>query len=279
MKNNLLILLLLGYLNAFTQAKYTVFKTVGNIQYFSSKTKQWEPLHPKDSINSNTKIKCVSNSALIIFDSKYQIFEVKQTGEFLVKNSIQSGSQNNNKEMQKAVKFFVEQTFSANSNSNTQKAKGAVYRGEETVFPWDSAIITEDTFTLSINLSRTQYPAKLSIGASSFIIYQDTQLILPSTLLLNDAYTTIRLGSERVLHWYRLGSAKTEALDNLTKLCQSKAPLSAAILAISIEYCLENRYYSMAYSLFMKAHDNDQTLKELKELLKENENALVLLKL
>ncbi len=279
MKNNLLILLLLGYLNAFTQANYTVFKTVGNIQYFSSKTKQWEPLRPKDSINANTKIKCVSNSALVIFDSKYQIYEVKQTGEFLVKNSIQSGTQNNTKEMQKAVKFFVEQTFSANSNTNTQKAKGAVYRGEEPVFPWDSAIITEDSFLLNINLTRAQYPTKLSIGANSFIIYQDTQLLLPSSLLLQDAYTTIRLGTERLLHWYRIGNTKTAALENLKKLFQTKEPLSATLLAISIEYCIENRYYSVAYSLVMKVHDNEQTLNELKELLKDNERALVLLTL
>lgn len=279
MKNNLLILLLLGYLNAFTQANYTVFKTVGNIQYFSSKSKQWETLRPKDSINSNTKIKCVSNSALIIFDSKYQIFEVKQSGEFLVKNSIQSGTQNNNKEMQKAVKFFVEQTFSANANTNTQKAKGAVYRGEGTIFPWDSAVITEDTFALEIDLARTQYPVKISIGNYSTIVYQDTQLNIPANLLNLNGYTTVKVGSDRVLHWYLTGSTKTEALEYLRKICLTKEPLSAAILAISIEYCLENRFYSMAYCLFKKANNNKQTMMELKELLKDNKEALVLLKL
>lgn len=279
MKNNLLILLLLGYLNAFTQSSYTVFKTVGNIQYFSSKSKQWETLRPKDSINANTKIKCVNNSALIIFDSKYQVFEVKQNGEFLVKNSIQSGTQNTNKEMQKAVKFFVEQTFSANSNSNSQKAKGAVYRGEGSIFPWDSAIITEDTFAFDIDLAKTQYPVKISIGKYSIIVYQDTLLNIPANLLTANEYAIVKVGSDRVLHWYQKGSNKTEALENLRKICQAKEPLSAAILAISIEYCLENRFYSMAYRLLKNNNINKQTMQELNELLKDNKEALVLLKL
>ena len=234
----IIFLLVLPFLLA-AQAKYIVFKTIGNVECYSTKTKQWERLKVKDSISNESKLKCPKNSTLVVFDSKYRIYEIKHDGEVLLKNSIPAGNPNSSKEMQKAVKFFVEQTFAASSNGTTQKVKGAVYRGEESVFPWDSAIIIDDSFDLIINLSRTSYPVKVSLNDYSLIIYSDTTLRLSSSNLSEEHANLLKVGNRPVVHLFRETKKSSVAIKNMNALLNSSKKFNAINYALVIGSCIE----------------------------------------
>lgn len=252
------------------QVKFTVFKTIGNVEFFSSKTNQWEKLKSKDSITNDTKIKCLPQSSLILFDSKYRIYEVKKEGESLVKNSVNPNNPSTNKEMQKAVKFFVEQTFSAASNGNTQKSKGAVYRGEESIFPWDSTFILEDTFDLNINLSKDNYPVKVSLNGYSVMVYEDTTLRIPSSYLNDGVYNTVKIGNRRVIHLFKEKEKKKLLLGYINSLTKPGSKFNAINYSLVISNCIEMGYMDTARRLIMQISSDRANFEMVKELLKDN---------
>ena len=94
MKIRITLFILLFHVVVLAQTRFTVFKTIGGVQFFSTKSNQWETLKPKDTITGETKIKCMKNTSLVFFDLKFQIFEMKQEGVFMVKNAINTLKKN-----------------------------------------------------------------------------------------------------------------------------------------------------------------------------------------
>ncbi len=268
MKSRLLIFTLFLQLIAASQGKYTVFKTIGNIRYFSDKSKQWETLKPMDSISNDTKIRFIPHSSLIIFDSKYRIYEVTQNGDYLLKNTIHGIENNTSKEMQKAVKFFAEQTFAAHANGNTQKSKGAVYRGEEGLFPWDSTDIVEDTFTIIIKLPKGRYPVLLTLNDNRVLIYNDTNIRLASNHLKGKDYNELRIDKELI---HLRNTQNASEMKSMRTLLNSKKTSNAAKYSILLEYCISKKYYSLAkYYLQTLKEQNRVGYEEVREAMKSN---------
>jgi hypothetical protein len=279
MKNSAVLIFLLLGLGLYGQVRYTVFKTVGSVQYFSTAKKQWETLKPKDSITGNTKIKCLPNAYFIIFDSKYRIYEVRKQGEFLVNNSIPAASDNTSEEMRKAVKFFVEQTFSAGSGSTSQKSKGAVYRGEEDIFPWDSTKILDDTFDVIVNLPKDRYPVRVTLADYVSIIYADTVLKIPSAYLKTGEYTVLRVGKKEIHLFLAHDQDDSSRSSNILAITGFEENASAMNYFLAISNCLDMGYHDTALKLINRARSNPARFQELMELLKDNELVKVLVRL
>jgi hypothetical protein len=254
MKIKVFFFFLLFHFIANSQGGYIVFKTIGDVRYFSGKTRQWELLKPKDSISNDTKIKFSPNTSLVIFDSKYRIYEVKKDGEFLLKNTINTKTNSTSEEMQKAVKYFVERTFEAHEGETKQKVKAAVYRGGDEVFPWDSTDIAEDTFSIHIDFSKSAYPVKISLNNYKLIIYNDTDLRIPSNTIQGKDYNIMTIG-DRSIHLRNVRDLKE--LKQMNAILNNKNLDTGTRYTLFLEYCISRKYYSLARITLLNLKESD----------------------
>ncbi len=270
MKIRITLFILLFHVVVLAQTRFTVFKTIGGVQFFSTKSNQWETLKPKDTITGETKIKCMKNTSLVFFDLKFQIFEMKQEGVFMVKNAINTNNSNTSEEMRKAVKYFVEQTFAANSNGSTQKAKGAVYRGKESVFPWDSTEIMEDTFEVAIHLPKAEYPVLVSLNEYTALIFHDTTLHLAVQHLKSNQFNELIIGKQ-VIHLRNKQDSIAKQV--LISIMNNKGLSIEAQFSMAIAFCIAKGYYSSAKEMIDRLHKtNKETYQMVTEWLKDNQN-------
>ncbi len=268
MKIKLFLFFILFHSIAYSQGSYIVFKTIGDVRYFSGKTRQWELLKPKDSISSDTKIKFTPNTSLVIFDSKYRIYEVKRDGEFLLKNTINTKANSTSDEMQKAVKYFVERTFEAHEGETRQKVKAAVYRGADEIFPWDSTDIVEDTFSIQIDFVKSAYPVKVSLNDYKLIVYNDTILRIPSNLIKGKGFNMLTIGDRNI---HVRNAREVKELKQMNAIMNNKNLDVATRYTMFIEYCISRKYFSLARTTILNLKRSDPTsYAQVKENLKED---------
>lgn len=265
----LLLMLLLALCRLWAQNTYTVFKTTGQVLQYSAG--KWTALKAKDQISAETAIKCDVNASFIVFDAQYKVYDVKKSGEFKLKNGLLIQSSSNNEELQKAVKFFVQQTFSSGSQNVSQKSKGSVERGKKgSIFPWDSTLFVRDTVTFKIQLPKTDYPVQVQIRngpkVTKFLAYHDTTLRIPSADFENAVWNLFKAGKQQVAFTVDKGSA----LANQYLKAVQDGTANALQYYLALEYCHTQKLYEEAGILLKDAHRlSADELGKLKELLKD----------
>ncbi len=200
-KSSLLLLLFLVFAHAqgVAQNNYTVFKTTGQVMQYSSGS--WVLLKSKDRISAETRIKCEANASFLVFDAQYVVYDVKKSGEYILKNGLVNQNGSKNEELQKAVQFFVQQTFASGSKNVSQKSKGSVERGRTgSIFPWDSTLYIRDTVTFKVQLPKTEYPVQVKIRNGNqetrFLAYHDTIIQMIASNFENAAWNRFSVGKQ-----------------------------------------------------------------------------------